>query len=1107
MSICFKCEKLTPQLSRLARHRILLLAALSFAFAGILPRAYAQTFSGTIEGIVKDTSGAVVPGVKVTITDMNTGVLTTAITNNVGNYLASFLNPSKYSARFEKDGFEKTVVEGLTLAMNGNLRVDAELTTGSIQQTVTVTDTPVDINKVTPDLGTHLGGEDLINLPESGSELTIVKIYPGMSSTSQSYSNINNISLGGGRPDTNPIIIDGLPSNMGADGTYGLVPTPDSTEELQVLTQPFSAQYGQTGGGVILTSTRAGTSVLHGSLFEYNTNQHFDALDFFSSANTLKPVSIQNYFGGSAGGPVYIPKLYDGRKRQTFFFTDWENTLIAGNKLVNQDVATPQELQGNFSGPTPQNTSVTIYDPSTTTTVGGKTVRSPFPGNTIPANRIDPVGARIAAFYPQPNCQFQTFNYCVDPASYHTNLYNADRVDQNIGQYDRLWFRYGYDSPTSHPVTIFNNSANPSTLNGWTDNHGAATWSHIFNPSLASELRAGFVQESNFTTPPVADVSSLGLAGVPLTQFPAVSVTSYYSLGTSSYVRTRDRHWIINDAFSWQKGRHSFQFGGEYMSYLDHNFTPGVLSGSYGFTGTFTSLPGVASTGSGLADLLLGFPASTGISTNNYEFRYKTNYASLYVQDNYKLTSKLTVNFGLRWEFDGPTTELNGQNYTFNPSLVDPTTGKLGAIQFAGVGGAPSHFVPDDYKGFLPRAGFSYSLFKNTVFRGGYGIYELPSIGFVTNGQTSKYSIAATFTSPDGVTPAYQLNQGVPAYSYNVGANGLPNILSSLTKPTATVTEQPLTALIPYVQEWSLSLQQQFGHGWFGEIDYQGNRGAHEPIAVNVNQIAPAPNCCFGISNAQSLRPYPQFLNVNAFQYRGNSNYNAMLVKLQHYWRNGVSAVFSYTWAKSMDDVDAPARADAVAVQNVYNFKAQYGIAGIDIPQRFTTAFVYSLPFGAGGKFATGIPVLSYVIGHWQVSGLVQMQIGYPYNVMQTNTLGLFSGAQYATSLSNPSIAPSARTTARWFNPAAFAITPQDQLGDTSRASFFGPGQDNFDLAIQRAFPIKERLQFKIRVDMFNAFNHPQFNNLNVTITSPAFGSVTSDNGPRVMDISGRLTW
>jgi hypothetical protein len=235
----------------------------------------------------------------------------------------------------------------------------------------------------------------------------------------------------------------------------------------------------------------------------------------------------------------------------------------------------------------------------------------------------------------------------------------------------------------------------------------------------------------------------------------------------------------------------------------------------------------------------------------------------------------------------------------------------------------------------------------------------------------------------------------------------------------------------------------------------------------------------------------------------GNANYNALLVKVQHYWKNGISAVFGYTWAKSLDDVDAAARADAVANQNVYNLKPQYGISGIDIPQRFTAAFVYNLPFG---RLAKGMPAVSYILGHWQASGLVQMQTGNPYNISQANDLGLFSGAQYATSLSNPSIAPADRTVAKWFNPAAFAITPQDLLGNTPRASLFGSGQNNFDLAVQRVFPIKARFQFKLRVDRFNAFNHPPFSNLNTTITGPAFGSVTSGRPP-VDGHSGRLTW
>jgi hypothetical protein len=245
------------------------LSLVLFWFAAIV---CAQTFSGTIEGIVKDSSGALAPAVKVTITNVDTRIEIKTVTNGAGNYLASFLNSGNYSAAFEKDGFEKTIVKDLTLDMNGKLRVDAVLKTGSVQDSIVVTDTAVDVNKVSPDIGTHLASDDLINLPESGSEFTIIKIFPGMSGSSPNYSNINNISLAGGRPDTNPIIVDGLPSNMAADDTYGLVPTPDSTEELQVLTQAFSAQYGQTGGGVILTNTKAGTSTLHGSMFEYNTN-------------------------------------------------------------------------------------------------------------------------------------------------------------------------------------------------------------------------------------------------------------------------------------------------------------------------------------------------------------------------------------------------------------------------------------------------------------------------------------------------------------------------------------------------------------------------------------------------------------------------------------------------------------------------------------------------------------------------------------------------------------------------------------------------------------------------------------------------------------------
>ena len=1069
----------------------------------------AQSTAGSIGGVVQDASGGLMPGVKVTVTDESTNVSTVVQTNHAGNYLVPFLKPGSYRVAFEKEGFAKRVSNGIELVLNQEVRMDAALQPGSVTQSVTVEAKGTLLNQVSSEIGGEMGYQDLINLPESigshgASVLGMVPMFPGLSGSSPDDSNSNDYSLGGGRTDTIPIIIDGLPSNMGADNTYGFVPTPYSTEELQVLTVPFSAQYGQTGGGAILTTTKAGTSELHGALFETHNDQSLNALNFFSAPTTVRTKAIFNNFGGAVGGPVYIPKLYNGKRHLTFFFTDWEDTLEPKGSLTNTDVPTAAELQGDFSGPTPQHTApVLIYDPATTQTVGGKTTRTPFPGNVIPANRMDPVGVRMASFYPAPNCTLTTFNYCVAPTQSHSYLYNTDRVDENISDYDRVWFRFARDGPTTGAVPYFSNAANPSAQNGWKDYHVQATWNHIFSPAMANEFRIGFVQEDNFTDPVTQDVSSLGLKGVALTQFPDLAVTSLFSLGTSSYARTRDRHWIWNDALTRQVGRHHLQMGGEFMRYLNHTFTPGVLSGSYSFTGTFSSLPGTTS-GAGLADLLLGMPATTTISLNNYEFRYVTNYAALYFQDDYKVTPKLTVNLGLRWEFDGPPTELNGQSYTFNPNLVDPTTGKMGAIQFAGINGAPSHFVPNDYHGFLPRVGFAYSLPKNTVFRGGIGFYELPSIGFITNGQTSKYSTSASFTAQNGgTTPYYTLSQGVPAYSPNVGANGLPNIVSSLTSPTANVQWQQLTPVLPLLEEWQFSLQHQFGGGWFAEIDYEGNHGLHLPVTLQTNQIYPFANCCFGLANTQAMRPYPQFLNVPRYSYSGNSNFNGMIIKVQHYWRNGMSVLTGYTWGKTMDDVDAAARSDAVANQNVYNLRAQYGIAMIDIPQRFTTSFVYDLPVGSGGKIAGGIPVASYVLGHWQVSGTYQAQIGYPYNVTQANTLGLFNPIQYPNAVGNPNL--SNQSIAQWFNPKAFAIAPQDTLGSAPRASLFGPGQNNWNIAISRIFPIREHLNFRVRAEFYDAFNHPQWSNLNTTITSPAFGSVTSAMDPRTVQFAGRI--
>ncbi len=1105
LSGCGQSGRETPRRSLYAAHCLFLFGLFITLMPIPLP---AQTFYASLTGVVTDQSGAVVPSAAVTVIETASSVAYKTVTNSKGSYQVSFLKPGEYVVEVQKPGFEDFKTSAIPLVLNQAAVVDVSLHIGAESQVITVNAEGTELNDTNSQIGIEFGPSDMINLPENigshgAEELLLAAQSPGVSSTSPDYSNPNNISLGGGRPDTNPIIVDGLPSNMGVNDTYGLVPTPDSTEELQVLTAPFSAQYGQSGGGAILTTTKSGTASLHGGLFEYHNDQSLNALGYFTAPGTPVPVQVFNYFGGSLGGPVYIPKIINGRKHRLFFFTDFEDTRNASSKTLHTNVPTAAELSGDFSGPLPNgNPTPTIYDPQTLAYVNGKLTGTPFPGNKIPSGRMDTVGTKLAAFFPAPNCNYLTDNYCAYPDGYSGYFYNADRVDWNVSDYDHIWAKFSRDGPRSSAVDYVPNAANTSAVNGWTDDHYEASWSHIFSPKISNEARFGYVSEVNFNYPDVPSVDSIGLTGVTLSQFPSLAVTGLYSLGASSYSWNLDGHYILNDAVVVQLGRHTLSFGGEWMDYIYSSYGPGNLAGSYTFNGDFTSINGQPQTG--LPDLELGLPYTTTISTNNTWFREVAKYSALYVQDDDRITQKLTLNAGLRWEYDGPYAEVNNQMYTFNPSQVDPTTGKMGAIEFAGYNGAPHNLVGAYWKGFLPRLGFSYHAFRNTVVRGGYGIYELPGIGFGGVAFTSKSTVSTTFTGTP-TTPVYQLKNGVPPYSPNVGANGEPNIPTSLTHPTSNVVELQSNGTLAYVQQWQFGVQQDFGHGWLAEVDYQGNHGVHMPVTLQVNQIAPSTGCCYGLSTAQSLRPYPQVLNVSYYYNGGASAYAELQTQLTHKWSQGLSMLVAYTYAKQMDDVDPSARGDAVGNQNVYDLRAQWGTAMTDIPQRLSVTGVYDLPLGAGGRFKTGNRIADEVIGHWRGSTIASFQVGYPYNISQADTTGLYNGAQYATEVGDPNIARGQRTVAKWFNIGAFQITPQDTFGNAPRATLFGPGQNVWNVGLMRDIPVWERMVFTLRGDAYNVFNHPQFDGLSTTITAANFGQVTGAEDSRELLVSGRI--
>jgi hypothetical protein len=1107
-----------------SRSRALSLAmglALLFTLFSSDRALHAQTFYGSISGVVKDASGAVVPDAAVVVKESASTTEYKTVTNKIGVYRISFLKPGGYVVSIEKAGFSQFVTSELNLVLNQEMVVDGSLKVGEASEVVTVTGAGSSLNDTNSQISGELSTTELVDLPENTSskganEFLITRAFAGASSTSQDYSNVNNLSLGGGRPVSNPIIIDGLPSNMGTDGTYGLIPTPDSTEELQVLTAPFSAQYGQSGGGAILTTTKSGSDSFHGSAFEEYNSQKLTALGYFQARTTVLPPTSFNYFGGSVGGPVLIPRLFDGRKHHLYFFTDWEDTLNNALAPINADVPTLAERNGDFSGPLPNGTMQPVGDPNTTVVSSkGAVSRTPFQGNMIPMSRRDPVGMSIVALYPMPNtnCTSAQFNYCLNLTAHSSYLYNADRIDFNATDHDHIWAKFSRDGPRNQPVPEIPNIANNSAFNGWTDDHYEVSWSHMFSPRISNEARAGYVSEVNFAYPVATNAGSLGLQGVPLTQFPSITTTLFPNLGAGSYAQTRDGHYILNDAMVLQMGRHSLSVGGEFMRYAYSYYTPGVLSGSYTFSGIYTNVTG--QNVFGLPDLELGLVQNGSISTTNTIFHENLNYFAGYIQDDYRIFPKLTINLGLRYEFDGPYAEAHNNDYTFNPNIIDPTTGKQGGIEFAGFNGAPHSFIANVYTGILPRVGFNFQATHNIVVRGGYGIYELPSIGFGTTGLTSASTTAAGFqSSTPAYTPAFQLSQGVPAYHPNVGPNGLPLIPTSLTNPTFSPVERQLTAVLPYLQEWQFGIQQDFGHNWILDLDYEGNHGVHLPTVLPINQIAPG---TLGRAGAQSDRPYPQFLTVSYLTNGAASSYAALFATLSHRWSNGISVRAAYTWAHTLDDADGPARDDAAAIQNVYNLHAQWGTAMQNIPQRFSLSSVYAFPVGSGSRYLNHTPVLSQAIGHWKVSTLAQFQMGYPYFISQTNGLGLFSGAQYITEVGNPNLPRSSRTVAEWFNPNAFATTAPGVLGNTPRAALYGPGQNVWALSLMREIPVHERMKFTVRVDANNAFNHPQFSGLNTSFSTTlvngvatpvkTFGTVTGAQDPRVLLLIGRFTF
>jgi hypothetical protein len=1081
------------------------LCVLAFAFA-----ANAQTYTGSIRGHVSDPTGLPVTGAAVSLTEIETNSVRKTVTNEVGDYVISFLQPAEYRVRVTAAGFKESLQGPVRLQLNQSMSLDMRLELGQVTDTVEVSAEATQINTVSPEIGHVVAAESLINVPLAAtnsrgrSPVLLAKLVPGVSSTN--YGNINNFSFGGGRPVTNEIMVDGLPTTNPSDQTYTLTPSPDAVQEFKVLTTPFSAEYGHTGGGIMMLTSKSGTNQYHGSFYDYFRNRLLNNRNFFQPAKSTQKY-VQNDPGGTFSGPVRIPKLYNGHDK-TFFFADFNVTLASNGNIYNQQTPTDLERSGDFSQTFSGGKLMTIYDPLTTQLGSdGKTyTRTPFAGNRIPSARIDTSAAKIVNFYPAPNGSYAGgLNYLVQPPTIRQNWQWLTRVDHNFGANDKIFGRIGGYNPNSDAAQYIPNKANNDTAGGFRDTQITLSHTHVFGPTLVNDFRVGFVQEHNYTIASSSPSPELGIKNVLLSEFPQITVQNLnlVPLGSKPSNGDRDRSYVFSEAVNYVHNRHNLKIGGDYRRQMWDTYSPGKLSGGYTFSGSFTNLPGVQGTGSGFADLLLGLPANTAININDYTYRWNINSGGIYLQDDYKVTAKLTLNLGIRWEYNGPYSEANGQYAIFNPNVVNRQTGNLGEVQFAKVDTKSDHFSPSVYTNFLPRVGFAYNFASKWVVRGGYGMYLLPTIGYGGVGAASQYSVAASFPSLDGVTPRYRLQDGVPAYSYNVDANGRPFIPASLTNPTFSPQMVETRERSAYNQTWQMGFQRQLG-SWLAEADYVGTRGVKLPSAFNLDQVRPE---LWGPGNLQPRRPYPQYAAVTGLLNDGNSIYHSLQAKLERRWKNGLLVQAAYTWSKLIDDIDGPSRANGAPFQDVYNLRADRGIGGYDTPQRFVVSYVYQAPFGRGAKYLNSTRVVKDVISGWQLAGITEFQVGLPMQITQSFTAwGPNNQRPNMVNGADPMLPRGDRAIAQWFNTDAFVASPANTLGFAPRFPLHAPGVNNWDLSLMRDFHMWERLRMQFRAEAYSATNHPQWgnpgNNLNNRST---FGVITSAGGARSIELAARF--
>lgn len=1074
--------------------------------------------SGEIKGTVTDSSGAVIPQAGVSVRNVSTGVVTNTTTNDSGIYDLPSVEPGRYRITFAKPGFRDFVRDGLTIAV-GPVGVNATLDVGTASQEVVVTaDTPL---VQTEDSGMHtdFNAKDVQDAPVVGgvwyNELT--NELPGINGGGSQDASGQGIGVNGTQGYSGSFLIEGSsaqqPRDANASDNY---PPIDAIGEVNVQTANFGAQYGN-GVAVFNVLLKSGTNQFHGSAFEFIENDAFNARNFFNPApGRIAPIRW-NEFGGSLGGPILKDKLF-------FYFTYQRNptsssTIATTTVPTNGQFGTTNMLAGCFPG--------RVVNPAT---------GQPFANNCI-STALDPVAANIQKYFPAPNLPGYSNNYRITATTPSLSQWYVGKVDYVPAKSHRISASYMYfPIQLTYNADAYYNLGFDSTRGSNYNEDGQITDVWTISPHMVNEARVGGVREKDSYTPPTLGKGYPTTIGIepqygnnaPGDIFPTVTIDSGGSIGGIGlnggvHANLADGTLAESDILTLIKGKHTIKLGGEFdKSYQNYTGWGDISSGGFEFNGLATGTP--------YADFLLGDVYGWYLY-ENAETGARSKSGAAFAQDDFKITQNLSLNFGLRWQFQGGWGEAGNRWGTFNPNIVN--TGQyapantLGAISYGAQYGRKN--IQDSVSEWAPRLGLAYSPAPRWSLRASYGITDTP---WAVDPYTAAYGVGL---NPQGslgysTSTVFQLKNGPPANS--VVYPQLSNLSNSQFN-YQNVNYYPQHRPVGYYQEALLSVQHEFPGQLLLDTSYVFTKGTHLGFTRDINQVpqsrlsgfaSGAYNSCYNDPSA-----YPLFCSVGAILFDGYSNYNALQVRAEKRLSHGLSFIFNYALAKTMDSGTGSGNSASVDVwQNAFNVAANYGLSTLDVRNTINGSATYDLPFGKGRMFGLR-GVADEVLGGWRATGVFQVHSGIPFTVRTSNNGQDLSGSEASQCgcgfgwlpnvIGNPTLSHKGfnPNTMQWYNYAAFATPGTGSFGTERRNALIGPNWRDLDLSLGKTFSLVERLKLEVRADATNLFNHPNFAQpataTGTGVTSGLAGNVsgpqqiTSASTARFLQLGGRFTF